>query len=64
MPKPKKERGIRAELIEKFTKWKSDCKVYHNEIINTPDKIKMYNQTLDWVIEVLSTPTLAKGKKK
>ena len=32
-----------TSLVEEIEKGKSNCKVYHNEFINSPDKIKVFN---------------------
>src|SRR3990167_2564690 len=43
----------RTEILEKIEKMKSDCKQYHNEWIDTPDKIKGFNFAIECIINIL-----------
>jgi hypothetical protein len=45
------------EIVETLRELKTNCKVYHNETIDTPEKIEMYNQTLEWAKEIVSSLT-------
>jgi hypothetical protein len=54
--------AVLREVTEYAKEAKSDCKTYHNEYINTPDKIRGYNFALECVISKLTRLSHLKGE--